>query len=119
MLYTSLKHIECASELNRIILENDRVVVICGRMDPASVSVYRMADELEKKYPQVQFFDMEYDDPESENLRKLPEVIEFAETPFTVYFREGKLVKAASGILSIIQVSNSLMEDLKNNNNLK
>lgn len=117
MLYTSLKHIECASELNRIILENEQVVVICGRMDPASVSVYRMADELEKNYPQVQFFDMEYDDPESETLRKLPEVIEFAETPFTVYFREGKLVKAASGIWSIMQVSDTLLEELKNKNN--
>lgn len=117
MLYTNLKHIESARDLQRIIAGNEHVVVICGRMDPASVSVYRMTDELERNYPQVRFFDMEYDDPESENLRKLPEVIEFAETPFTVYFRRGKLVKAASGIWSIMQVSDTLLEELKNKNN--
>lgn len=113
MLYTNLKHIESASDLQQVIAGSEHVVVICGRMDPASVSVYRMADELERNYPQVRFFDMEFDDPESEVLRKLPEVIELNDTPFTVYFRRGELMKAASGIWSIMQVSDTLPEDLK------
>lgn len=115
MLYTNLKHIESASDLNQIISGNDQVVVICGRMDPVSVSVYRLAGELEKNYPQVQFYDMEYDDPESENLRKLPGLLDFEGLPFSVYFRNGKLERVSVGIFSINQMENLFIEEKINN----
>ena len=98
MLYTNLKHIESATLYAHIINEIEHVMVICGRMGPMCIPVYRIAEELEKEYSQVKFFDMEFDNPESEVIRTLPEVQGFMGIPFTIYYKNGKVVKATSGI---------------------
>ena len=89
MLYTNLNHIESAEEYARIINENENVMIICGRMGPVCVPVYRIAEELEKKYAQIKFYDMEYDNPESYFFHALPEVQDSQEHPFTVYYKNG------------------------------
>src|SRR5665648_1027889 len=105
MLYTNLKHIESAAKYVEIINENDDVMVICGRMGPMCVPVYRIAEELENEYKHVKFFDMEFDNPESHVIRTLSEVEGFTGIPFTIYFKNGKVVKATSGIQSKAQVT--------------
>jgi thioredoxin 1 len=105
MLYTNLKHIEIAAELAQIINEHENVVVICGRMGPMCVPVYRIAEELEKEYPQVKFFDMEFDNPESQIIRTLPEVRGFMGIPLTIYHKNGQVVKATTGIQSKEQIT--------------
>jgi len=105
MLYTNLKHIESAAAHAEIINENDDVTVICGRMGPMCVPVYRIAEELEVKYKHVKFFDMEFDNPESHIIRTLPEADGFIGIPFTIYYKKGKVVKATSGIQSKAQVT--------------
>jgi len=105
MLYTNLKHIESASKYAEIINENDDVMVICGRMGTMCVPVYRIAEELEVEYKHVKFFDMEFDNPESHVIRTLPEVDGFTGIPFTIYYKNGKVVKATSGIQSKAQVT--------------
>ena len=104
MLYTNLKHIETAADCARIIKENENVMIVCGRMGPYSIPVYRIAEELEPAYKQVKFFDMEYDNPESEVIRNLPEVAEHSGFPVTVYFKQGELVKATVGVQTKSQV---------------
>ena len=104
MLYTNLKHIETATDCARIINENENVMIICGRMGPFSIPVYRIAEELEPAYKQVKFFDMEFDNPESEIIRKLPEVQSFSGFPVTVYFKQGEVVKATVGLQTKEQV---------------
>ena len=108
MLYTNLKHIESAATHAEIINENDDVMVICGRMGPMCVPVYRIAEELEKDYKHVKFFDMEFDNPESHVIRSLPDVNGFTGIPFTIYYKNGKVVKATSGIQSKAQISTIL-----------
>jgi len=108
MLYTNLKHIESASKYAEIINENDDVMVICGRMGTMCVPVYRIAEELEVEYKHVKFFDMEFDNPESHVIRTLPEVDGFTGIPFTIYYKNGKVVKATSGIQSKAQVQTIL-----------
>ena len=105
MLYTNLKHIESAAEHAQIINENENVTVICGRMGPMCVPVYRIAEELEKKYAHVKFFDMEFDNPESQVIRALPEVRGFMGIPFTIYYKNGQVVKATTGIQSKSQIT--------------
>ena len=105
MLYTNLKHIESAAEQAQIISENNHVVVICGRMGPMCIPVYRMAEELEGHYSHVKFYDMEYDNPESAVIRTLPEVCDFLEIPFTIYYKNGNVVKATSGLQTKAQVT--------------
>ncbi len=105
MLYTNLKHIERAADHARIVNENKNVLVICGRMGPSCIPVYRIAEELEKEYPNVQFYDMEYDNPESNVIRTLSEVKDFMSIPFTIYYKNGEVIKATSGNQTKAQVS--------------
>jgi thioredoxin 1 len=108
MLYTNLKHLESIADHNRAINENENVMVICGRMGPMCIPVYGIAEELEAEYKHVKFFDMEFDNPISDVIRSLPEVRGFMGIPFTIYYRNGKVVKATSSIQTKDQVKSIL-----------
>jgi thioredoxin 1 len=108
MLYTNLKHIETAADCARIIKENENVMIVCGRMGPFSIPVYRIAEELETEFSQVKFFDLEYDNPESGIIRNMPEVQHLAGFPLTVYFKQGEVVRATVGIQTKEQIINIL-----------
>lgn len=104
MLYTNLKHIETAADYNKAISENKNVVVICGNMGHLSISVYRIVEEIENDYRHVKFYDLEFDNPESNGIRNLQEVIRGSTIPFILYYKSGKVVKVASGIQTKAQV---------------
>lgn len=108
MLYTNLKHFESAADLKKAISGNENVMVICGRMGPMCIPVYGIAEELEDEYRHVKFFDMEFDNPESYIIRSLPEVRGFMGIPFTIYYKNGKVVKATSSIQTSDQVKSIL-----------
>jgi len=108
MLYTNLKHLFTAADHKRAISENENVMVVCGRMGPMCIPVYGIAEELESEYKHVQFYDMEFDNPESAVIRSLPEVRGFMGIPFTIYYKNGKVVKATSSIQTKEQVKTIL-----------
>lgn len=108
MLYTNLKHIETAAEHAKILSENENVMVICGRMGPMCIPVYGIAEDLEEEYPHVKFCDMEFDNPEAHVIRNLPEVRGFMGIPFTIYYKNSKVVKATSSIQTKQQVTDIL-----------
>jgi thioredoxin 1 len=108
MLYTNLRHIESATDHKKAISENANVMVICGRMGPMCIPVYGIAEELEEEYKHVKFFDMEFDNPESSVIRSIPEVRGFMGIPFTVYYKNGMVVKATSSIQTKDQVKSIL-----------
>jgi len=116
MLYTNLKHIENAAHHNKVISENENVMVCCGRMGPMCIPVYGVMEEIENDYPHVKFFDMEFDNPESHVIRNIPEVRGFMGIPFVIYYKNGKVVKATSSIQSkpeIINILNSVFVENK------
>jgi thioredoxin 1 len=104
MLYTNLKHLESIDDHKKAISENENAMIICGRMGPMCIPVYMIAEELEKEYKSVKFFDMEFDNPASDVIRILPEVRGFMGIPFTIYYKNGKVVKATSSIQTKDQV---------------
>ena len=108
MLQTNLKHIESAADHAKVISENENVMVICGRMGPMCIPVYGIMEELEPEYAHVKFADMEFDNPESHPIRNAPECRGFMGIPFTVYYKNGKLVKATSSIQTMAQVKSIL-----------
>jgi len=108
MLYTNLKHIESAADHVKILSENENVMVVCGRMGPMCIPVYGIAEEIESEYKHVKFYDMEFDNPESHVIRNLPEVRGFMGIPFTIYYKNGKVVKATSSIQTKSQVTSIL-----------
>jgi len=108
MLYTNLKHLETAADHQKAITGNENVMVICGRMGPMCTPVYGITEALEGEYSHVKFFDMEFDNPESHVIRSLPEVRGFMGIPFTIYYKNGKVVRATSGIQTRDQVTTIL-----------
>ena len=103
-LQTNLTHITSEPGLDKMIGSNSNVMICCGRMGPMCVPVYRAMTELENSYPHVRFCDMSFDDPVAFRIRELPECSGFMGLPFTVYFHDGKVVRATSSIQSKEQV---------------
>jgi len=104
-LPTNLKHVASEAEFSKILSENENVMICCGRMGPMCVPVYAAMEELQEEYPHVEFRDMAFDNPDAHVIRDLPECRGFMGLPFTVYFKNGKVVKATSSIQSKEQIS--------------
>jgi len=92
MLYTNLKHIETAADFQQTIAESGQVVIVCGRMGEFSIPVYRILEELQTEYTPVKFFDMEYDNPESQVVYKLFVDMPEAKIPFLLFYENGELI---------------------------
>jgi len=108
MLHTNLRHIESVEDYTKILNENENVMVICGRMGPMCIPVYGIGETLESEYKHVKFCDMEFDSPQSQVIRNLPEVKGFMGIPFTIYYKNGRVVKATSSIQTKDQVTGIL-----------
>lgn len=111
MLMTNLKHIESADEHKKFIEENENVMICCGRMGPMCVPVYASMEELEGEYDNVKFADMEFDIPDAHVIRNAPECAGFMGLPFTVYYKNGKIVRATSSIQSKDQIKTILDQE--------
>ena len=114
MLRTNLKHINSDEELQKFIKENENAMVCCGRMGPMCIPVYGAMEQLEKdeKYSGVKFADLDFDVPAANFIRTHPVCRMFTGLPFTLYFKNGEVVKATSSIQTKKQVSTILDEVL-------
>ncbi len=110
MLQTNLTHILSEKEHEKILAENENVMVCCGRMGPMCIPVYSVMQELESKYSNVKFADMEFDLPDAHVIRDLSECSSFRGIPFVIYYKNGKVAKATSSIQSKEQVTTILDE---------
>jgi len=98
MLETAIHEIETAAELGKIINENEKVMVCCGRMGPMCIPVYDDMEKLEEERTDVKFYVMGFDTPEASAIRNAPMCRGFMGLPFTVYYKNGKMVKATTSI---------------------
>ena len=110
MLITNLKHIESRDDHKKAIEENENVMVCCGRMGPMCLPVYDVMEKLETSgnYDHISFRDMAFDIPEADVIRNIPEANGFMGLPFTVYYKNGKVVAATSSIQSKDQITGIL-----------
>ncbi|MEZ5196224.1 MAG: thioredoxin family protein [Bacteroidales bacterium] len=113
MLQTNLKHILSENDYYQVIENNENVMICCGRMGPMCIPVYATMKDLEPSYGHVVFYDMEFDHPASSIVRNLPECRGFMGLPFTVYYKNGKVAKATSGIQNKAQITEILDNHLK------
>jgi thioredoxin 1 len=107
-LATSLTHIETAEELKNTITKNDNVMVCCGRMGPMCIPVYRTMETLEGQYGHVAFRDLDFDSPEAGVIRNLDACRGFMGLPFTVYYKNGKVVQATTSLQTKEQITGIL-----------
>lgn len=110
MLSTNLQHLERPEDITEVLVNNENVMVCCGRMGPMCVPVFVAMEKLMNQYPNVQFRDMDFDVPASSYIRNLPECSGFMGLPFTVYFKKGQVAKATSSIQSVEQIKTILDE---------
>ncbi len=108
VLQTNLDHVVTASDYTKIIEENENVMICCGRMGPMCLPVYDIMEELQDEYPKVKFLDMLFDTPDAGVMRNLPECSSFMGLPFTVYYKNGKVVTATSSIQDRDQITEIL-----------
>jgi thioredoxin 1 len=100
MLHTNLQHIMSKADLKEALNKHEKNVVVCGRMGPMCVPVYGIMETLKEKYADIGFYDFEFDNPEAEVIRSLPQARNFRGLPFTIYYRNGEVVAATSSIQS-------------------
>ncbi len=110
LLQTEIHEIETAAELEKIINENENVMVCCGRMGPMCLPVYDVMEELQDERPNVKFYSMAFDSPEASIIRNAPESSSFMGLPFTMYYKNGKVAHATSSIQNREQVTAILDE---------
>ena len=107
-LQTRLEHIHSEAEFYQVIEEHPNIMICCGRMGPMCLPVYVAMEILKEKYQQVAFYDIPFDHPEAHVIRKLSECRGFMGLPFTVYFKNGAVVKATTSIQTQDQVESIL-----------
>ena len=108
MLNTNLSHLATEEDVSRAIKENAAVMICCGRMGPMCIPVYRAMEKLENSYPRVAFRDIDFDSPAADCIKDLDECAAFMTLPFTVYYKEGKVAAATSGIQSEKEITDRL-----------
>ena len=113
-LNTDLKHLASELDFNDAIQNNENVMICCGRMGPMCLPVYGAMEEIRDEYSHVEFRDMLFDNPEAQVIRSLPECNGFMGLPFTVYVKNGKVVKATASIQSKDQITSILDEEFAN-----
>ncbi|MFO7892053.1 MAG: thioredoxin family protein [bacterium] len=104
MLMTNLMHLENEVEVKEVLEANENVVICCGRMGPMCLPVYFDIEQLQAQYPHVAFRDMDFDIPVANFIKNLPQCATFMGLPFTVYFKNGKVVAATTSIQSRNQI---------------
>ena len=109
---TNLEHVETAAQHQEIIENNENVMICAGRMGPMCVPVYVAMEELREEYPNIKFLDIEFDSPEAHVIRNAPECAGFMGLPFTMYYKNGKVVKATTSIQMKEQIKAILDEYL-------
>ena len=112
MLQTAVHEIETAAELEQITKENENVMVCCGRMGPMCLPVYDIMEELEEERPNTKFYSMGFDTDEASPIRDASLCRGFMGLPFTVYYKNGKMVQATSSIQDREQITTILDKDL-------
>ncbi|MCK5595017.1 thioredoxin [bacterium] len=113
MLDTDLKSIESHEEIDELLKNNENIMICCGRMGPMCIPVYGIMEKLEVKYPDVKMRNMSFDITAASFIKRLPECSHFRGLPFTVYFKNGKVVKATTSIQNEKEVTDILDEVFK------
>jgi len=108
VLQTNLKHLETDGEIQDALKNNENVVICCGRMGPMCTPVYAILSQLETRYPHVRFYDQDFDIPAASFIRRIPECASFMGLPFTVYFKNSKVVAATTSIQTGRQIGEIL-----------
>ncbi|MHA1819474.1 MAG: thioredoxin [Promethearchaeota archaeon] len=106
ILRTTLPEIGTPEQFEKALKEHEKLIVVCGRNGPMCLPVYGALEVMREKdkYKDIGMYVMPFDLPVANAIRRLPEVQGFMGLPFTIYYRNGKVVKATSSIQDAKQI---------------
>ena len=107
---TRIKHLETVEETEEAIAKSERLMICAGRWGPMCIPVYKAMEELENdgKYKDIVFRVIEFDKPAAGPVKDAEECRRFMGLPFTMYYRNGKVVGATSSIQTKQQIEENL-----------
>lgn len=97
VLRTKLQHLRSKVKFKKLIKEQDKVIIIAGRMCPVCSSMYPIYEHLDEMYDDIEIRDWDYDLKSADIIRGLPETEDFWSLPFVLYYRGGGIVHAHAG----------------------
>ncbi len=111
-LQSSLDEVQTKSEVENLINTNDKAIICCGRNGPMCLPVYGAFEVLKEKekYSDIKFAVMPFDVPGASIIRELPESRLFMGLPFTIYYKNGKVVGATSSIQNVKSIKATINE---------
>ncbi|MBN1216281.1 MAG: thioredoxin [Candidatus Lokiarchaeota archaeon] len=111
-LESSLEEVQTESEVENLINTNEKVIISCGRNGPMCLPVYGAFEVLKEKenYLDIKFVVMPFDVPGASIIRELPECQLFMGLPFTIYYKNGKVVGATSSIQDVKSIKAKINE---------
>jgi thioredoxin 1 len=109
---TRIKHLETVEAVEEAIANNERLMISAGRWGPMCIPVYKAMEELEAqdKYKDIAFHVIEFDVPAATPIKQAKECQGFMGLPFTLYYRNGKVVCATSSIQTKEQIEDNLQQ---------
>jgi len=110
MLYTDLQHIENANEFALYKKQYNSIVVLCGRMNSQTVNVYRELLELKELFSQIVFCDLDYDNPEFNEICISLKNIE--NTPLLLFIKNNKIVTSTTGVIEKEKIQKIINNEL-------
>ncbi|HMB01818.1 MAG TPA: thioredoxin [Spirochaetota bacterium] len=105
MLETNLQHIESSDALARSCQQKKNLMICCGQMGAMCTPVFKVMEKLAPVYPHVSFQDIDMYGPAGDGIARLPECRNFTALPFIVYFKNGKVAAATSGLQNQEQIT--------------
>lgn len=117
-LSTDLIHLRTGEDAERVVKDNENVVICCGRMGSAYVPIYKVMEDLRPRYPHVLFAEMVFCNRAAYVIKRLLDRSSYKGLPFIGCFKRGEVVHATSGVRTkdqIIRVLNGAFSIAKEN----
>jgi thioredoxin 1 len=101
-------------EFDKAVENTENLVVCAGRWGPMCIPVYGEMERLEKEptYDNVSFRVVDFDSQPAGKIKNLSECKNFRGLPFTVYYKNGRVVHATSSIQSKQQLEDNIAKYL-------
>jgi len=111
----TVRQIESDAQFDKYLKENSNAVVCAGRWGPMCIPVYKAMEqlEIEAQYKDVAFLVVNFDTMAATRVRTAPQCRAFMGLPFTVYYKDGQIVKATSSIQSKQQLEDNIASYLR------
>jgi thioredoxin 1 len=110
MFNIKVKQIAEANEFDEAVKNTENLVACAGRWGPMCIPVYGAMEQMEtdSKFNEINFRVVNFDSEPAGKIRSLKECRRFMGLPFIVYYKNGEVVHATSGLQTRQQLEENI-----------